>query len=108
MPDFFKLMVGIANLGYHDFVMLSALPNPKHGPKITIRTVRDKTFWLERNLPKAPAIFCLRSHKADYANNESILIDDSPENIEAWVKKGGFGILHESAKVTLDALSALR
>ena len=36
------------------------------------------------------------------------MIDDRPKNIEAWENAGGIGILHKSAKHTIDELKKLR
>ena len=38
----------------------------------------------------------------------NVLIDDEPKNIEAWEDAGGIGILHTSAKETINKLKELR
>ena len=38
----------------------------------------------------------------------NVLIDDRPKNIEAWENAGGIGILHTSAKETINKLKELR
>ena len=45
----------------------------------------------------------------EYANENSILIDDSQTNIDSWVSNGGIGIKHSSdnVKKTLDKLKQL-
>lgn len=44
-----------------------------------------------------------------FANEDSILIDDSQTNIDSWVNNGGIGIIHSSDNVgkTLDRLKEL-
>lgn len=101
-PDSGELLSGIHILGFSKYIILSALPNPRHG--YTTRSLIQKRAWVKRNLGDRPAIFCLRSHKQDYATPDSILIDDSPENIEQWIKKKGIGILHIGASSTLAQL----
>lgn len=45
----------------------------------------------------------------EYANENSILIDDSQTNIDSWVNNGGIGIKHSSdnVKKTIDRLKEL-
>lgn len=45
----------------------------------------------------------------EYANENSILIDDSQTNIDSWVNNGGIGIKHNSDNVskTLDKLKSI-
>ena len=38
----------------------------------------------------------------------NVLIDDRPKNIEAWEAAGGIGIIHTSAKETIEKLKELR
>ena len=38
----------------------------------------------------------------------NVLIDDRPKNIEAWEAAGGIGIIHTSAKNTIEQLKKLR
>ena len=48
------------------------------------------------------------SQKAAFAYEGSVLIDDRKKNIDAWENAGGIGILHTSAKETINALKELR
>lgn len=48
------------------------------------------------------------SHKARYANNKSILIDDSLRNIDLFAKAGGYGILHISSVNTIKQIKNIR
>jgi 5'(3')-deoxyribonucleotidase len=46
--------------------------------------------------------------KQNHCKPGDILIDDSQMNIDQWNKAGGVGILHTSAKKTLDTLKKLK
>ena len=48
------------------------------------------------------------NQKKIFSQKGNVLIDDRPENIEAWESEGGIGILHKSAKDTIDELKKLR
>ncbi|MBP5699152.1 MAG: hypothetical protein J6W96_06470, partial [Alphaproteobacteria bacterium] len=52
-------------------------------------------------------ICCLSKDKQKYGKPNDILIDDRPNNIEKWIKMGGIGILHTSAKETIRKLEEL-
>jgi hypothetical protein len=43
--------------------------------------------------------------KAQYSGQNKILIDDSPENTQAWTGKGGVGITHKNNDQTIKMLS---
>jgi hypothetical protein len=43
--------------------------------------------------------------KAQYSGQNKILIDDSPENTQAWTTKGGIGIQHTKNEQTINMLS---
>jgi 5'(3')-deoxyribonucleotidase len=46
--------------------------------------------------------------KQDYSGPHKVLIDDTPENIEQWKARGGYGILHQgSHESTVQALQEL-
>lgn len=75
--------------------------------------VRDKTRWIRRELrPQPSAIHIVeRDRKQDFAvaadGTRNILIDDWDRNIVEWEKRGGIGILHTSAKTSIEALMRL-
>lgn len=106
MPDM-KILVDYLDKKFtpDGWVILSALPNPTLGR--TRLTLSGKKRWVENWLDGQPAIFCLRSQKQCYAVNGGILIDDAPENIRQWKKKGGIGILHKSAALTITELEGI-
>lgn len=106
-PSFFdsSLLAKFLDKNSPDWIVLSALPNPKHGH--TYNALRGKQLWVQDHFGfSQPAIFCLRSHKQSYAVDGSILIDDSPENIENWKRHGGIGILHKTAAMTIVELES--
>jgi len=56
-------------------------------------------------IPEDKVIFVTNgTDKGGYAGRNKILIDDSPENIRAWVNNGGTGILHRSNDQTIKEL----
>ena len=48
-----------------------------------------------------------RKEKQNFSANDHILIDDMKKNIEEWTQRGGVGILHISADVTINELQKL-
>ncbi len=64
-----------------------------------------KQKWLERNGIHFNQIFVQGRHeKQKYANNSSLLIDDTFSNIRDWTSNGGYGIHHTSHTNTLNYL----
>lgn len=58
--------------------------------------VRQKTEWLcSHGINWPTAIVPGRRYKAGFADSNSALIDDHPENIQQFTKSGGRGVLHE-------------
>lgn len=85
----------------------------KYSPKILSAPSRNvesrigKIQWVERELPGVELLLKYAKNKKDLSEPNSILIDDRPSNIEDWREKGGIGILHVSAKHTIDQLKSL-
>lgn len=70
-----------------------------YGPKLLTSPSRDNTsrlgkrLWVKENLVPAPeVIFRFGDAKSDFANENSILIDDKPSNLKAFAAKGGISI----------------
>jgi hypothetical protein len=64
---------------------------------------RQKTVWLNENglgMWK-PNVVPGRKHKAAYATPNTILVDDTPDVIQAFNAAGGVGILHKEIGNTL-------
>ena len=72
--------------------------------------VYDKNEWIKRYVDPTVPVTCTftGTQKAAYAYEGSVLIDDRPKNIDAWEKAGGIGIVHTSAKNTINLLKELR
>ena len=72
--------------------------------------VYDKNEWIKRYVDPSVVVTCTMSgsQKAAFAYEGSVLIDDRKKNIDAWESAGGIGILHTSAKETIEALKELR
>jgi 5'(3')-deoxyribonucleotidase len=66
-----------------------------------------KHEWVERELPGVPLLLRSAKHKKDFADSNSILIDDRIDNIEGWIGAGGIGIHHVNTQETIDQLKIL-
>ena len=66
-----------------------------------------KRIWRKRNLPSTKLVLAYAANKQNYANPNSILIDDRESNIDQWIKAGGIGILHTDTASTLKKLKEL-
>jgi hypothetical protein len=64
-----------------------------------------KRIWVKKNIPGTPLILAAASAKKNYANKNSILIDDRISNVNEWNAAGGIGILHTSTSSTIEKLS---
>lgn len=73
------------------------------------RVAADKYTWIRKNVDPNVLVTCTikGKHKAVFANHNHVLIDDRLENIEAWTKAGGIGILHKNAQETIEKLIPL-
>jgi hypothetical protein len=66
-----------------------------------------KRIWRKRNLPSTKLVLAQAIKKQNYANPNSILIDDRASNIDQWIKAGGIGILHTDTASTINKLKEL-
>lgn len=61
----------------------------------------QKTEWLSRHFIDWPTVIVPgRRYKAGFARPDSILIDDTPDNITSFVKAGGAAIEHTEWRLT--------
>ena len=52
-----------------------------------------KRIWVKEHLPSTPKVeFRFGASKSDFANENAILIDDKPSNLEAFASKGGIAL----------------
>ena len=66
-----------------------------------------KRMWRQRNLPTTKLVLAQARNKQNYADPDSILIDDRASNIDQWIKAGGIGILHTDTTSTINKLKEL-
>jgi hypothetical protein len=64
-----------------------------------------KKIWCKRELGVVEVI--LTAKKEEYACKNCILIDDRKDNIDAWNKAGGIGIVHKNTKDTISKLKKI-
>jgi FMN phosphatase YigB (HAD superfamily) len=68
----------------------------------------QKAIWLKKHgIAYKINVVQNRKMKAEYAALDIILIDDTPDVIEAFDKAGGIGILHNNSVDTLNTLEHL-
>lgn len=67
------------------------------GSKTANQVRLQKLIWLQQhNIQIKPNFVEHKSHKKDYANSNTILIDDTPSNVDDFNQYGGFGILYSN------------
>lgn len=108
MPDANNLVDGILGLRcYYPFNLEVLTAIPKIG-RIPFAK-QHKIAWINKFYPGVFSSFNIgphAEHKQYHCVEGDVLIDDSVRNIPQWNSKGGFGILHTSAKESLEQLSA--
>lgn len=85
-----------------------------YGPDLLTSPSRDnasrlgKQLWAKNNLnPKPKVIMAYSKDKQRYANENSILIDDKPSNIEEWIGAGGIAFRVKNGNIN-DAIKGLK
>lgn len=70
---------------------------------------QQKREWVARIFgPEFTVHVVPKKLKQDFSGPHKVLIDDTPENIERWIEKGGYGILHAGNHAsTVNALNQL-
>jgi phosphoglycolate phosphatase-like HAD superfamily hydrolase len=81
-------------------ILSSTSSEKRHAP-----IAEQKTEWLQKHgidfkINLVPG----KRFKKDFSNENSILIDDTTQNIDQWRENGGIGILHTDAITTIDIL----
>jgi len=84
--------------------ILSSSGGEKFHGEVTVQKIK----WLKaHNINYKANIVSGRKHKKNWANSESIIIDDTPDVISSWNSAGGTGILHKDVKETIKTLENL-
>lgn len=68
--------------------------------------IKGKKLWISK-LGNPKIHFRSKEKKREFANKNSILIDDLKSNIQEWNASGGVGILHKNTNSTISQLKDL-
>lgn len=99
MDDALDLVRFVYNNFNNWYILTASGYTPKDAPE-------QKKRWISKVFgPMTEVVVVTRSSdKAKYATQNSILIDDRSQSIDPWVAAGGIGILHTSAKDSIEQL----
>ena len=102
-------------IGKYNPNILTAVPrkSESRGP-ISERAADDKKKWVKKhfNVPENRVYAVLRQYKSKFAKDgrdgrPNLLIDDHAKNVEGFIKAGGLGVVHTSARNTIKELKKL-
>jgi len=101
MKDAFKLMHFITSNFKEYFVLTASGFTPKN-------VEEQKRNWAKNVFsPHLKVVTVKKSaDKAQYANPNTILVDDRRKSIDPWIAAGGIGILHNDAENTIAQLNS--
>lgn len=100
MPDAVTLLNYLSKLNIPTEI-LSSTASEKRDADIRAQ----KLMWLQtNNIGFKVNLVPGKRLKKDFSNANSILIDDTPVNIDQWRREGGVGILHTDALTTIGIL----
>jgi len=100
MPDAMMLINYLSKLNIPTEI-LSSTSSEKRDADIRAQ----KLIWLQtHNIGFKVNLVPGKRLKKDFSNANSILIDDTPVNIDQWRREGGVGILHTDTMTTLGIL----
>jgi hypothetical protein len=100
MPDATMLLNYLSKLNIPTEI-LSSTASEKRDADIRAQ----KLMWLQtNNIGFKVNLVPGKRLKKDFSNANSILIDDTPVNIDQWRREGGVGILHTDALTTIGIL----
>jgi len=111
MPDYEKFIAGVLEIA-HDNGFEVEICSSTHtlDPEMMKIASDQKSWWLKNvaMLKSMPANFVeRRSAKAKFANEKTILIDDSIECINYFKEGGGNAICHQDVDTTLTLLKEM-
>ena len=102
-------------IGKYDPFILTAIPrkSPERGA-VSERAADDKKRWMKKyfRVEDARVFAVMRKNKSNFAvdgrdKRPNLLIDDHAKNIESFIKAGGLGVVHTSARNTIKELRKL-
>ena len=100
MPDAVLLLNYLSKLNIPTEI-LSSTSSEKRDAVIRAQ----KLMWLQtHNIGFKVNLVPGKRLKKDFSNPNSLLIDDTPINIDQWRREGGVGILHTDALTTIGIL----
>jgi len=117
--EFWNLIDNVGGVGF--WVGMPWMPNGKQlweyispntptllsSPSRSEKSRLGKRLWVRNNLPGTKLILANSYNKKNYAEENHILIDDRPSNIDQWRAAGGIGILFTSTNQTIQELKEL-
>ena len=100
MPDAMELINYLRSLKVTTEI-LSSTSSEKRDAEIR----EQKIEWLKNHNIEFPVnLVPGKRFKRDFSNSNSLLIDDTSQNIDQWRVEGGIGILHTDAITTIGIL----
>jgi len=100
MPDAMELINYLRSLSIPTEI-LSSTSSEKRDAEIR----EQKIDWLNKHNIEFPVnLVPGKRFKRDFSNENSLLIDDTPQNIDQWRTEGGVGILHTDTITTIGIL----
>jgi 5'(3')-deoxyribonucleotidase len=105
------------------FASLEMMPNAEHlweyakqynpvfltGAPPGERSRNQKKEWVAKQFGTEHTTIVLpKRDKLLHSGWRKVLVDDTPANVQAWIEKGGAGILHKDPWETIDQLEELR
>lgn len=100
MPGAQQLIAYLRTLKIPTEILSSTSSEKRHAP-----IAEQKMEWLQRHgIDFKVNLVPGKRFKKDYSNPNSLLIDDTEQNIDQWRREGGIGILHDDVMTTLGIL----